>query len=364
MKDVFAVILAGGSGTRFWPKSRHHLPKQLCAIGSTKKTMIETTLERLEGFVPAERRLIVTHRDQADATRRIVGRRCPRIIAEPEARNTAAALALAALEIRALAEPGIQPIMISLHADHIVTDLGIFRQAILDAVDLARQGRLTLLGIIPRHPETGFGYIEQGSSLSTTRGREGFNVKSFREKPSRDVAAEFVRSGRFYWNAGLFIWRIDTFLAELALHLPVTTSRLELLIDKEKKVPSSIETEVLAEAYAKLPKISIDHALLEKSRNVAVIPVDFGWQDVGSWSALAECFPSDEQGNLIFGDSLLIDTNRTTIDTDGPLVACLGVSDLVVVAAQGAVLVCAKERAQDVRQIVEELTKRGRKDLV
>lgn len=348
--NVYAVILAGGSGTRFWPKSRHLRPKQLSKLGGSPETMIELTLARLDGFIPPERRLIVTHQDQLPLTKEIVGARVAAVVGEPEAKNTANALALAALEIERRAKPGSDPVMVSLHADHLIQDVPAFLRAIQTAVKLAEMDFLTLLGVVPEYAETGYGYIEQGEPLPG-----GQKVKSFREKPERPTAEEYVRSGRFYWNAGLFVWRTGVLLTELERVLKPTVDQLRVAMSGKAD---------LAAVYTALPKISIDHAVLETSQNVAVVPMSVGWQDVGSWDALARGFKPDAQGNLAFGDAALIDTRGTTVDSDGPFVAALGLRDMVVVASGGAVLVCPKDRAQDVKKIVDWLSEKGRKDLL
>jgi mannose-1-phosphate guanylyltransferase/mannose-6-phosphate isomerase len=364
--DVYAVILAGGSGTRFWPKSRHLRPKQLCKIGPQPETMLEATLARLDGFIPPERRVIVTHQAQAPATRALVGRRAV-VLAEPEAKNTAAALALAALHIESTAKasgttPTPSPIMVSLHADHLIKNEAVFLDALRLAIETARQSYLTLLAIKPEYAETGYGYLEKGAPLPGLAG--AFKVQSFREKPALSVAEEYVASGRFFWNAGLFIWRVDVLLDELAKTLPPTVAKLRAAQAASPKGFAGDDLGALAAAYKELPKISIDNAVLEVSDKVAAVGADIGWQDVGSWDALARAFPPDADGNLLFGDGVLIDSKATTVDTDGPFVAALGVKDLVVVAASGAVLVCPASRSQDVKKIVDWLTAKGRKELL
>lgn len=361
--DVYVTILAGGSGTRFWPKSRHLTPKQLTRIGGAAKTMLELTLERLDGFIPPERRLIVTHQDQAAKTKAIVGTAVAAVVAEPQARNTANALALAALQIEAMATAaGIQdPVMISLHADHLIRDVPAFLTALDHAVRAARSGWLTLLGITPEYPETGYGYIEQGAPLAGLQ--QTFAVTSFREKPPLAVAQDFIARGGFLWNAGLFVWKTGVLLGELSERLPATVQGLRGL-SRPQSGFTQVDTEAFSKLYAALPKISIDNAVLEVSRKVTVVPATIGWQDIGSWDALDRCFSGDAAGNLVFGDALLIDAKGTTIDTDGTFVAALGVEDLVVVAAHGAVLVCPKARAQDVKLIVERLKSLGRQELI
>ncbi len=357
-KNIYAVILAGGSGTRFWPKSRQKSPKQLCALGGSHETMLEVTLSRLDGFIPPERRLIVTHKDQAEATRQIVGVRCPVVIAEPEARNTANALALAAIEISKMGGTA-DAIMVSLHADHVIEKLDVFRQSLEAAIQVARSGDLCLIGIVPKYPETGYGYIERGEARAE---RGAFRVASFREKPERQLAEEFIASKKFYWNAGLFVFPVATLLSELESKLPETVASLRALA---ASVPSftKVSEDLFAKVYAALPKISIDHAVLEVSKRVSVVEADIGWQDVGSWDALGQCFKTDKLGNFIQGDALLIDSSGCTIDTDGPLTAVLGLKDMVVVHAKGAILVCPKARAQDVKLIVDQLKATGRVSL-
>ena len=357
--NVYAVVLAGGSGTRFWPKSRLKSPKQLCALGGASQTMIEITLGRMDGFIPPERRIIVTHVDQVEETKRIVGDRCKTFIAEPEARNTANALAAAALEIERM-HGSSDALLLSLHADHVVEDLPAMLSAFSTAIRIANTGDLTLIGIVPKYPETGYGYIERGAPLAESK---SFRVASFREKPQKAVAEEFVRSGKFYWNAGLFVFPVKTLLNELTQRLPESIKILKQLIATSKLGLGHVDKKAFSESYAKLPKISIDHAVLEVSTAVSVVEADIGWQDVGSWDALGQCFTTDAQGNYVDGPHVLIDTKNCTIESDGPLIATIGLEDVVVVHAKGAILVCPKDRAQDVKYIVDKLKETGRSNL-
>ncbi|MDB2447119.1 sugar phosphate nucleotidyltransferase [bacterium] len=360
--NVYAVILAGGSGTRFWPKSRRKTPKQLCKIGRSEKTMIEITLERLSGFIDPENRIIVTHKDQAELTRKIVGDTCPNVLAEPEARQTTAALALGAIAVEELhAKRGIKekPVMISLHADHVIKKVDAFKQALTDAVVLAEQDKLCLLGITPTRPDTGFGYLEKGSAIKDSN---GFTVNSFREKPDLRTAKGFLAKKNFFWNAGLFIWRTEKILSEIKHFLPQTT---EALGSAKEAIGGLLNStpEQLDPYYSKLQKIAIDHAILEVSADVSVVEADIDWQDVGTWSALDQTFTADENGNLIFTDAIAIDCNNTTIDGDGPLIAALGLHDLIIVGMKDAVMVAPKERAQDVKLFVDKLKKDKREEL-
>ncbi len=353
--DVFAVILAGGSGTRFWPRSRHHTPKQLCRIGSASHTLIEGTLQRLEGWIPPERRILVTHHEQLEQTREICGDRVGTYLAEPKACNTACALTLAALEIQKQNPNGV---MVSLHADHVIQNQAAFHTTVDLAIATARNGFLTLLGVVPQYPETGYGYIEQGEPLPGDP--QGFQVASFREKPELAVAKTYVDSGNFFWNSGIFVWTVPTFLQEARTYIADVVAPLASVAASFDAVPFA----KWVEAYNQTPSISIDHGVLEKSQRIAVVPARFDWLDVGSWGAMNRVSPADFEGNLLFGDGVLFDCKNTTLDTDGPFVAGVGVEDLVIVASKGAVLVCRKDRDQDVKKVVTYLQTKGRKDLL
>jgi mannose-1-phosphate guanylyltransferase len=326
--------------------------------------MLEQTLERLDAIVPPERRLIVTHQDQMELTQRLTEGRCAHFLAEPAAKNTAHALALAALEIaRQDNGKGSTPIMISVHADALIKNHEAFVQAVERMVQTAQMEKLTLLGITPQYAETGYGYIEKGTELKPQS--PIYEVSSFREKPDQDTAAAYIKTGRFLWNSGIFAWRVDTILTELHQCLPESLHALKKLLE-EYGVNSFNEVphDELARTYKALPSIAIDNGVLEKSKRVAVVEADIGWKDVGSWDALDQCFSTDEKGNLFYGDVIAIDSEGITVDSDAKIVACVGVKDLVVVVSKGAVLVCPKSRAQDVKKVVEELKARGRNDLI
>lgn len=361
--NIFAIVLAGGSGTRFWPKSRHSRPKQLCAIGDNEATMIELTLRRLDGLVPADRRMIVTHIDQLQATKEITQGLCDHYLAEPSAKNTANALLLAALEVEKLAAPmGIpNPVILSLHADALIKRLDVFTSTIEKMVASAEAGNLTLLGITPEYPETGYGYIEKGAALAGLN--ETYKVDSFREKPDASTAAKYIETRRFLWNSGIFAWQVSTILGELETFLPASVTELSTALGAESSF-TRLPADKFAAAYNGLQSIAIDPAVLEKSRKVTVVEADIGWKDVGSWDALTQSFNTDANGNLFYGKVIAIDSTGTTVDSDAEVVACIGVKDLVVVASGGAILVCPRDRAQDVKYIVEELKKQGRKDLI
>lgn len=349
--EAFAVILAGGSGTRFWPKSRIKEPKQLCKIGSAEKTMIELTLDRLDGFIPPERRMIVTHHLQINKTREIVGEKAKFFIAEPEAKNTAAALTLAALEVKQIAGSD-QVVMFSFHADHVVDSTPKIQNTLNHAKRLAEEEKLALLGIVPDSPATGYGYIEKGEPFLE---KGSFLVKSFKEKPDLPTAKQYQASGNYFWNSGIFTWRVDLFLHQMSEYLPRTLTTLERIQADHGLLFSQMSLSQLADGYASLQNIAIDHAVLELSNKTAVVEAHFKWKDVGSWDALDQCFGSDAQGNLVYGQAELIESTGCTIDSDGPLIAAIGLKDLVVVAAKGAVLVCPKSRSEEVKKVVAKL---------
>jgi len=361
--NVYAIVLAGGSGTRFWPKSRQNRPKQLCQIGDIDHTMIELTLRRLDGLVPPERRMIVTHVDQLAATKALTHTLCDHYLAEPLAKNTANALALAALEVKQLAkQSGVaDPIILSLHADALIKRMDVFTTVIQTMVASAQQDNLTLLGITPEYPETGYGYIEKGVELLGLTAT--YKVNSFREKPDAALAAQYIETKRFLWNAGIFAWKVSTILGELSSFVPKSVAALTEVLGQETSF-SKLSKVSFAATYGSLQSIAIDPAVLEKSKKVTVVEADIGWKDVGSWDALTQSFTPDADGNLFYGDVVNIGSTGTTVDSDAKVVACIGLEDMIVVCSEGSILVCPRDRAQDVKHIVEELKKRGNSHLV
>ncbi len=357
-QTVFAVILAGGSGTRFWPKSRLKKPKQLCALGGGEKTLIEETLTRLDGMIAPEHRMIVTHSLQSELTQKIVGKAGGLILPEPTAKNTTAALILAALEIRA--RSGDEALMSCFHADHLIKDRLAFSNCVKAAQESARAGNIALIGITPKEPHTGFGYIERGEKI----GPQDFKVASFREKPNLKTAQEFLASGRFLWNSGMFNWKVGVFLDECRRYAADSLIPLENLFKQYGRF-EAISQAALKDIYLGLPSIAVDNAILEKSSRISVVEGNFEWHDVGSWSALATAYPEklDAQSNLALGSTKLMDCKNVSAQSDGPLLVGLGLEDLILVYSEGALLVCPKDRAQDVKTIVDELKKIGREDL-
>ncbi len=336
--------MAGGSGTRFWPRSRRLLPKQLLPVLGAR-SLLQETVERLRGVVAPEQILIVTHRDHAAAVRRQLPR-VPRrnVLVEPVARNTAPCLALAALAIERRA-PGAT--FVSLPADHAVADTRAFRAVLLEAFAWAAAEPVSVtIGIRPALPETGYGYIHVGASLAGRTSR----VRAFVEKPSAARARKFVSSKQYLWNSGMFAWRTTTIVDLFDRHLPAVIGPLRSVIGKRGRAFSA----ALARAYARMPSISIDYGVMERARNVLVVGADFGWSDVGSWAALAALGAASVRGQTVH-----VDAERSVVFGNGRLVALVGVDDLIVVDTPDALLVCHRERAQDVRRVVAELSRRG-----
>jgi len=342
--------MAGGSGTRFWPRSRARVPKQLLPIVG-ERSMLQETVARLSPPIARDHILVVTGMEHARAVRAQLPRlTASRLLVEPQGRNTAAAIALAALHV---ARTHPDAVMAVLPADHAIGDVATFRAELAVAVDVAeRTGALVTLGVKPTYAETGYGYIRPGASMRGTGGRVAW-VEAFLEKPERARAEALLAEGRALWNAGIFAWRVDAILGELRAHLPEVLGPLEAAVDRD-------EPRALGAAYQRLPAISIDTGVLQRARRVAVVRARFPWSDVGSWAAVEPFWRSRHDGrNAVRGHALPIDSRGCVIDSPKRLIALLGVDDLVVVDTPDAVLVCSKDRAQDVRLVVDELRRRG-----
>ncbi|MBK9797000.1 MAG: mannose-1-phosphate guanylyltransferase [Holophagaceae bacterium] len=345
-----AVVMAGGRGTRFWPRSRNARPKQFLAIVG-EETLLHQTVRRLDGHVSPDHIFVVTTEDLAAETRRMLPELPPEnVIVEPEGRNTAPCLALALVEIE---KKYPRAVMAVLSADHWIGDRELFLEDLDTAVAHAAGKReLVTFGIKPTYPETGYGYIESEGQGPV------FKVKAFREKPPADVALQYLESGRHYWNAGMFVWTLADLRAGLRAHAP------EVLAPLDAWVQSGAQPEALAAAYAQLPKVAIDVALMERAETVAVVPTRFRWSDVGSWPAAIEFQKADGDGNVSQGQTLLLDTRNSAFFGGKRLIAASGVEDLIVVDAEDALLICHRDKAQSVKQIVERLKAEGREDLL
>jgi mannose-1-phosphate guanylyltransferase len=349
---MYAVIMAGGKGTRFWPRSREKNPKHLLNIIS-EKTIIQETVDRIKPLVSPKNILVVTGKKHA----RTLIKQLPEIpsrniIIEPEGKNTAACIGLAALHICKIVADDV---MIVLPSDHDIADSEKFIDVLSAAAKVAaEEDGLVTIGIKPSSVQTGFGYIERAALYKNIVNKEVFRVKSIREKPDFQKATEFVQSGDFYWNSGMFIWKSSVILKEISRWLPELYSGL-MKIDKALGSPE--ESATVSRVYKKLASISIDYGVMEKADNIFIIPGDFGWSDVGSWDALWEISPKDIKGNAALSGSKTIieDSGDSLVYNPRKLTALVGVKDLIIVETKDALLICKKGRSQDVKKIVEKL---------
>lgn len=346
--SLYAVVLAGGQGTRFWPLSRRGRPKQfLDVIGGV--SLLRQTVERIRPLVPPERTIVVTAAEHAEGVRaELPELPAANLLAEPAGRGTAAAIGLAAVVVRAR-DPGA--CLAVLPSDHIIADRDGFLAALEAACAVARDGDyLVTLGMKPAAPETGYGYIRVGERLRSAGAFPVHRVDRFIEKPERARAEAYLADGRYLWNGGMFVWRVDTVLEAIRVHLHAT---FEGLAEVALALGSGDLTAALVRVYEKLPSVSIDTGVLEKAGNVLVLPVEVGWRDVGSWPALEAFLERREGGNTGVGPHVAIDTRRCLVYSPKKLVATVGVEDLIIVETDEALLVCRKDRAQEVRRVAE-----------
>ena len=351
MPQTFAVIMAGGVGARFWPRSRERSPKQFLEILGGG-TMIENTLSRLKPLVDQKNVFVVTNRIQADIVRQLVPD-MPRsnVLAEPIGRNTAACIGLAAHWINRV-DP--DALMVVLPADHIVQNTEEFLRILQLALRVAQEkDALVTIGINPTHPETGYGYIqsaEEEIDRNEYRSQGVYRVKTFAEKPNLETAERFLQSGDFLWNSGIFVWKASVILRELELHLPELH---EQLLDVRGSIGTPVYEQTLERAYRIIRSISIDYGIMEKAGNVYVVKGDFGWSDVGSWDEVVRLTPTDDAGNSIRGRTILVDSNNNYVDSGNKIVAAIGVDDLIIISTDDAILVCKKDRSQEVKEVVD-----------
>jgi mannose-1-phosphate guanylyltransferase len=357
--DAYAMIIAGGVGARFWPRSREHSPKQLLEIIGSG-TMLQNTVYRLDPVIPKERIYIITNAVQAEEVRRQLPYvPAENIIIEPFGRNTAPAIGLGAEVLRKRAGDSI---MVVLPADHLVHDIVAFQETLRNAISLAEQSRgYVTIGIHPTRPETGYGYIQFDKSERDRpfADQNAWSVVTFAEKPNPETAQRFLDSGDFVWNSGMFVWRVSTIMNGIADHLPELAEELHRLRD-------SIDTErftaTLERVWGEMRPISVDYGVMENVDNRYVIPSDFGWNDLGSWDEVARIFPKDEHENALSGSVLVRDSRNCHVSaTAERFVAAIGIEDMIIIDSGDALLVCRKGRTQEVKEVVDYLKKKGLK---
>jgi len=345
---ITPVIMAGGSGTRLWPLSRAAHPKQFLALNGDR-TMLQQTVERLSDLPTSEPITLCNEQHRFLVAEQLREINAPgKIILEPVGRNTAPAIALAAL-----LERENDPLLLVLAADHVIADQAAFTEAVMKAVPLAESGKLVTFGIVPTEPHTGYGYIKAGAAID-----DAYSVASFKEKPDAETAAGYLREGGYFWNSGMFLFKASCYLEELKAHQPniltaceAATLNLSLDFDFFR---------VDGEAFESSPSDSIDYAVMEKTVDAVVMPLDAGWNDIGSWSSLWDISKKDESGNAASGDVKLYDTANCLVRADDKLVALLGLEDVVVVSTEDVTLVAHKDRIQDAKLIAADLEREGR----
>lgn len=355
MADVnrYALIMAGGSGTRLWPLSRIDRPKQLLDLLG-ERTMLQQAYDRLLSVVPPDNILVATNREYAGEVReQLPDLPTDNVLGEPEGRGTAAAIGLGAVAIAAR-DP--RSVMIVVTADHVISRVGAFHAALRAATTIAIGGFLVTLGIHPTFPSTGLGYVERAESLAESEGLVAYHVARFVEKPTRERAEQFLASGTYSWNSGMFIWPVELILSSFNRLMPDLASGLAVLA---RAVDTTGFSDAVVRVWSQLPKQTIDYGIMEKAERVAVIPVDIGWSDVGSWPSVYDELPHDAEGNAVVGDHVGIDTRGSLVYAPKRLVATIGLDDMIVVAAGDVILICPKSRAQDVRGIVARLQQTG-----
>lgn len=345
---LFPIIMAGGSGSRLWPLSRQLNPKQFLPLADADFSMLQATIQRLDGLGAELPRLICNeqHRFLAAEQLRLLGLEKAGILLEPVGRNTAPAIALAALQACSEAQ---DPILLVLAADHLIKDVSAFQACIQTALPLAQDGKLVTFGIVPTHAETGYGYIEQGDDV----GIGGFRVNRFVEKPDLVTAQEYLASGSYFWNSGMFMFRASRYLEELESYRPDILAACRAALAGGSQ--DMHFTRVDETAFAACPDDSVDYAVMEKTADAVMVPLDAGWSDIGSWTALWDVSDKDQQGNVFKGDVLNQQSRNTYVHADSRLVATVGLDDLVIVETKDAVLVAHKDHVQDVKKIVEQL---------
>jgi mannose-1-phosphate guanylyltransferase len=352
----YALIMAGGVGTRLWPLSRHSRPKQSLRLVEDR-TMFEHAVERIAPLFQPEQIIVVTGAEHVALLMAQAPELPPgNFIVEPKGRGTAPCIGLGAIHLRRQAP---EAVMAVLTADHFIADVARFRQALAAAEQVAADGHLVTLGIKPSSPSAGYGYIQQGESLGTVEGFPVFRTARFIEKPSPETTLRMVESGEYSWNSGMFVWRVERIMAELERQMPELYVQLAEI---EATLGTSGYSATLNRVWPQVARQTIDYGVMEGAADVAVIPVDIGWSDVGSWTSLAELLPADAEGNVVVGPHVGLETRNTLVFGNKRLIATIGLDGLVIVDTEDALLVCSKEHEQEVREIVRMLEREGRQE--
>ncbi len=359
--NLYALILAGGVGSRLWPRSRKKMPKQMQDL-TGPRTMLQQTVDRVRDLIPPENIWVMTNAEYID----LVAHQLPElplenIVGEPSPKGTAPAIGLGAQHVARRDPEGI---MFALHADHYIPDEAGFRRAMQAAAGVADQGWLVNLGVTPLRAETGYGYVELGESVGTFTEQAAYQVLRFREKPNAEVAQQYVDSGRFLWNSGIFCWRTDVIQEQFETHLPHIQATLTRI---GAGIGSTDATQILLTEWNQLEgETTIDRGIMERAARVATVPMDVGWNDVGAWDSLAALMPKDDSKNSMTGtgEALVLDSENVFVHSEDKFVAVVGVKDLIVVDTGDALLIMSPDRAQQVKQIVKFLRKTGRTDLL
>ncbi len=358
---MHAVIMAGGRGTRFWPRSREKKPKHLLDIVSNR-TIIQETVDRIKPLIKPKNILIVTGKKHArELMRQLPEIPAKNILIEPVGRNTAACIGLAALHIQ---EKAKDDVMVVLPSDHGIADPAGYRSVIAAAARAAEmKNALVTIGITPTGPHTGFGYMEGGASAGKIAGEKLLRVKAFREKPNLKQARVFLQCGNFFWNSGMFVWKASVILKEIEKFLPDLYSGLMTI---RASLGTANEARTVSKIYRSLASVSIDYGVMEKAGDVFMIPARFGWSDVGSWDTLWEISPKDPEGNALAGGSqaLYEHAENTLVYSPNKLVALIGIKDVLVVETKDALLICQRGHSQDVKKIVDTLEAKGKRQLI
>ena len=355
-RHLHAVIMAGGKGTRFWPLSRETFPKQFLKIFGDK-TLLQNTIERLEGKVPPGNFIIITTQNQAELvrwqTKGVLPPEC--VVTEPEGRNTAPAIALAAFKKR---KADRSALLLVLPSDHYIRDNAAFSAAVDAAIPMAEAGYLVTFGIVPTRPETGYGYIKSGKA-PLGKNKDVLRVERFVEKPDAKKARAFLNDSSYLWNSGIFLFKAQAIIAEMKRHMPALHSAFAGI---ERQLGAPGEQKALEGLYGRIEPDSIDYGVLEKSKRVCVMRSDFGWSDIGSWNALEDVMETDAGGNVVLGNSVNIEPEGSIIFSSGRLLATIGLKAMVVVDTPDATLICPKDRVQEVKKLVGKLKQTGREE--